>query len=192
MGGWFVYTFNMQPDGNTPTNKLGGFPRARHRRHRSTLRRTCLRSPQQRPLSKSQTRVLDRIRCMQAFRWGMPDPRRPGVGVPSFTLKPCLSLSSTTEDFLLITLWRRNALGLYHITEARSTRCSKKSLSSRFPIGPPPDGVQLGCSAATNAKIKSGDARTQDPVWRDGYLYATHTIGLNIDTGHFRRFVTIK
>ncbi|HYQ87599.1 MAG TPA: choice-of-anchor D domain-containing protein [Bacteroidota bacterium] len=188
MGGWFVYTFNMQPDGNTPTNNWADFPGLGIDDNSVYITANMYSFPTATAsFQKVKTRVLDKNSMYAGLPVGYAEILGvPGSGVPSFTLKPCLSLSSTTEEFLLITPYGGgNALGLYHITggpfDPVLDKIAQLTVSN---FGPPPDGVQLGCSAATNAKIKSGDARTQDPVWRDGYLYATHTIGLNIDTGH--------
>src|SRR5207302_1589371 len=187
MGGWFVYSFNMQLDGNTPTINWADFPGLGIDDNSIYITANMFTFPTATAsFQEVKTRVLDKNSMYQGLSVGYSEIIGvPGTGVSAFTLKPCLSLSSTTEEFLLINPFSGgNGCGLYHITGGPFDPVLEKIAQitvSNF--GSPPDGVQLGCSNATNGKIKSGDARTQDPVWRDGFLYATHTIGVTIDTG---------
>ncbi|OLD66827.1 MAG: hypothetical protein AUI33_10575, partial [Ignavibacteria bacterium 13_1_40CM_2_61_4] len=188
MGAWFVYSFNMQPDGDSLTNNWADFPGLGIDDNSIYTTANMYTFPTATAsFQRVKTRIMDKNSMYQGFPTGYSEILGvPGTGVPAFTLKPCLSLSSTIEEFLLINPFSGgNGLGLYKITGgAFDPVLEKVAQISVSNFGSPPDGVQLGCSNPTNGKIKSGDARTQDPVWRDGYLYAAHTIGMTIDTGH--------
>ncbi len=185
-GAWYIYQFNMQLDGLTPTNNWADFPGLGIDDNCIYITANMFTFPTSTAsFQYVKTRVLPRELMYSGSPVGYVEFLGvPGSGVPNFTLKPCLSLSHTTEEFLIINPFGGGGtLGLYHITGGPFDPVLDQVAA--LPVSAfsaPPDAPQKDCTSPTNSKIKVGDARTQDPVWRDGYLYATHTIGININS----------
>ena len=184
-GGWYIYQFNMQLDGGNGTTNWSDFPGL-------GIDDSCMYMTANMftfPVTGAtfqyvKTRVTDRAAMYAGQPVGWVDILGvPGGVVTPFTLKPCLSMSHTSEEFLIINPFAGGStLALYHITGGPSNPVlDNVAFLPVSGFSAPPDAPQKDCSG-TNSKIKVGDARTHDPVWRDGYLYATHTIGVNINS----------
>ena len=187
LGSWYIYQFNMAVDGDSATGNWADFPGLGMDDNSLYMTANMFSFPTS---TATFQYVKTRIVPKGLMYIGNPVPYIdilgvPGTGISAFTMKPCVSLSHTDEGRLLITPFAGgNAVGLYHITGGPFDPVLDKV--AQIPVSgysAPPDAPQKDCTLPSNSKIKLGDARTQDPVWRDGYLYATHTIGVTINGG---------
>jgi hypothetical protein len=184
-GGWYIYQFNMQVDGDVATTNWCDFPGL-------GMDNNCIYLTGNEYTFPTSTATFQHIKTRVVPKGlmyaGSPVPfidiiGAPGTGIFPFTMKPCLSLSPTDTEYLLITpAGGGSAIGLYSITggpfDPVLDSVARVNVSG---YSVPPDAPQKDCTLPSNSKIKVGDARTQDPVWRNGYLYATHTIGVTIN-----------
>ena len=109
--------------------------------------------------------------------WDMRDAN----GVKSTTIKPAHHFDSPTACYLVntrysganyITLWRiDNPINNPVLTRQASITVSSYSV--------PPDAEQKG----SDQRIDTGDSRTQDTVYRDGFIYTAFTTAYNWGSG---------
>lgn len=183
MGGWYVYYFDMKLDGATPTNNWADYPGLGFCDDLVVMTGNMYTLPTSTATFQyAKTRIVSKFDVyngLPAFYSDILDV--PGTG-SHFTLKPAISLSPTAVQYLLITpSGGGSAVQLYKITGGVGTPLLEKighlSVSSH---GIPPNGEQRDCPSTP---IEGNDARTQDPVWRDGYLYAVNHVGVVLGSG---------
>ncbi|MBI4546781.1 MAG: hypothetical protein HY707_02290, partial [Ignavibacteriae bacterium] len=179
MGGWYQYFFDMKIDGgDSLTSNWADFPGLGIDDNALYMTGNMYTFPAN-SFQYVKTRVVDK----KAMYDGIPVAYvdfigAPGTGIFEFTLKPVLSLSPTTTEYLIINANTGPALALYKITGAPATPVmTKVTQYSVTSYGIPPDAPQKFCPDPIN----TNDARTHDPVWRDGFLHAVNCVGMNID-----------
>jgi hypothetical protein len=183
MGGWFVYQFDMTLDGSTQTSHWADFPGLGY--DNNCIYMTGNMYSMTAPVGGSDTffYVKTRVVDKNAMYLGIPVGYSDIIGIPGagthFTMKPAQSLSPTDVEYLAIhPNGGGSILQIYQITGGPDipvlTNIGNLPVSS---YAVPPGGKQQDCSQTT---IDAGDARTQDPVWRDGYLYLANQGGITL------------
>ncbi len=176
MAGWYIYSFNMQYNGDSLTATWADFPGLGYDNNCIYMTGNMYSST---GFLYIKTRVVDK----NAMYAGYPTDYADIIDVPGggarFTLKPAQSLSPTNTGYLMI---NPNGGGsrvqVYSITGGPATPVMENIGNPTVSAyGIPPGGVQKDCAETT---VDAGDARTQDPVWRDGYLYLANQVGVNI------------
>jgi len=179
LGGWYIYAFDMSLDGNTPTNNWSDYPGLGFDDNSIYMTANMFSIGASPSFQYVKTRVLSKFVIYNGLPAGYIDILDvPGSG-SHFTLKPAISLTSTSTEYLALTPSGGGAaVQLYKITGGPSSPVLEKIAHLTASVwGVPPDGVQQDCPATP---IDGGDARIGDPVWRNGYLYATHCVGVTI------------
>lgn len=183
MGGWYVYYFDMKLDGGTPTNNWADYPGLGFTDDLIVMTGNMYTLPTSTATFQYvKTRVVSKANLYSGSLVSYSDIIDvPGTG-SHFTLKPAMSLSPTNTQYLLINpSGGGSALQLYRITgDVGSPVLEKIGHLSVSSHGVPPDAQQKDCP---ETPLEGNDARTQDPVWRDGYLYAVHHVGVTMGGG---------
>ncbi len=169
-GAWWKYTFDWRLDGTTATSNWGDYPGLGYsdnaifiNTNQYTISGNSYRYSKVRVLSKAQlysgaaATYTDFVSLLNAD------------GTSAFTVKPARCLSSSASEYLLntrsssgssVTLWRiDNAPPAPTLTRVATVSVGSYSV--------PPNAKQPG----TGILIATGDCRTQDVVWRDGFVY---------------------
>ena len=182
-GGWYIYSFDMALDGGAPTNNWADFPGLGMDDNALYMTGNMYNFPTDSgTFHYVKTRVVDK----NAMYRGEPVFYVDIIGVPGtgsgFTLKPALSLSSTSTEYLALTpSGGGNTFQLYKITGAPFDPVLEKVAQLPMALhGVPPNGIQKDCPSFP---IETNDCRALDPVWRDGFLHAVISGGLTIDGG---------
>lgn len=181
-GPWWNYTFDWRLDGTTMTGNWGDYPGLGYNddaifinANQYTISGNSYRYSKVRVLSKAQL-----YSGAPATYTDFID-LRDADGTSAFTVKPARCLSSSASEYLLntragggssVTLWRIDNAP----TAPTLTRVATVSIGS---YSVPPDARQPG----TGTLIATNDCRTQDVVWRNGFLYTA----FNVRAGTSRR-----
>jgi hypothetical protein len=169
-GAWWNYSFDWRLNGSTMTNNWGDYPGLGYNdaaifinANQYTINNNSFQYAKVRVLSKAQlfsgsaASYTDFINLTNAN------------GSAAFTVKPSRSISSASSEYLLNTLpGGGNFVTLWRIDNAPTspslTRIGAVSIGS---YGVPPNAKQSG----TGVLIATGDCRTQDLIWSNGYIY---------------------
>ena len=107
----------------------------------------------------------------------------PVTGFPSFTLQPALTFGAPGAFFLLSRSRTAGSCDLivWGIANALSspTLTTLTATANRSNCTTPPNAVQLG----GGTPLDSGDTRLNNAVYRNGSLWAAHSINMNFGTG---------
>ena len=181
MGGWYVYNFDMNDSLGWPTTNWSDFPGLGYDNTSIYMTGNIYNGSsflyvKVRVADKSLMYLGAPVTYTDFF--GMPDD---GLGF-RFTCKPAQSLSPTNTEYLLI--HPNGGGGVVH--EYRITGAPYAPVlesvgdPSVNPYGVPPATIQEDCPQTT---VDPGDARTQDPIFRNGYLYLANQCGVSIGGG---------
>lgn len=185
MGGWYVYSFDMTLDGSTPTTHWADFPGLGYDNNSIYMTGNMynLKTNPNAPDSffYVKTRVLDK----NAMYLGLPTGYTDIIDIPGpgrhFTMKPAQCLSPSDTGYLAVhPNGGGSQLQLYRIVGGPGApvleNIGNPNVSA---FGVPPGGTQQSCPQTT---VDAGDARTQDPVWRNGILYLANQEGITLNS----------
>jgi hypothetical protein len=169
-GAWWNYTFDWRRDGNTLTNNWGDYPGLGYNDAAIFINANQY-SINNNSFQYAKVRVLSKAQLFSGSPAGYTDfiGLTNVNGSSAFTVKPARSISATSSEYLLNTLpGGGNYVTLWRIDNAPSsptlTRIGTVPIGS---YGVPPNAKQSG----TGVLIATGDCRTQDVIWQNGYLY---------------------
>lgn len=169
-GAWWNYSFDWRLDGSTLTGNWGDYPGLGYddnaiyiNANQYTISGNSYQYSKVRVLSKAQlysgaaATYTDFLNLLNADN------------TSAFTVKPARCLSASASEYLLntragggssVTLWRIDNAP----TSPILTRVATVGVGN---YAVPPDAKQAG----TGVLIATGDCRTQDVVWRNGFVY---------------------
>ncbi len=176
--GWYVYQFDISMDGPTPTKNWADFPGLGY--DNNCIYMTGNMYDTASHFQYVKTRIVDKNLMYTGQPLGWTDiVDLPGPG-NHFTVKPAQSLSPTDTEYLVVhPNGGGGVLQMYSITGGPLNPVMENI--GNLPVsnyGVPPGGTQLDCPQTT---VDAGDARTQDPVWRDGYLHLANQGGVTLN-----------
>ncbi len=169
-GAWWNYSFDWRLDGSTLSGNWGDYPGLGYNdnaifinANQYTISSNSFRYSKVRVLSKAQ--LFSGSAATYTDFIGLTNSN----GTAAFTVKPARCLSSSSSEYLMNTLpGGGNFVTLWRIDNAPSspvlTRLAAVSIGA---YSVPPDAKQKGIGIL----ISTGDCRTQDIVWRSGFLY---------------------
>ncbi|HET6268128.1 MAG TPA: hypothetical protein VFG11_10460 [Acidobacteriota bacterium] len=101
-------------------------------------------------------------------------------GVKAISIQPAMTVGAATSEFLLSSNPTKGApLTLWNITNPTTNPVLSKKAVPVTTYSVPPDAPQKGGPL----KINTGDASLGNVVFRDGIVYAAHTISKSFSTG---------
>jgi hypothetical protein len=179
-GAWWNYTFDWRLDGSTMTNNWGDYPGLGFNdnaifinANQYSMNRNSFQYAKVRVLSKAQLFTGSPATYTDFTRMANAN------GSAAFTVKPVRSISSASSEYLLNTApGGGNFVTLWRIDNAPSspvlTRVAAVSVGN---YAVPPNASQQG----TKNLINTGDCRTQDLIFWNGYIYTgfTERVGTN-------------
>jgi hypothetical protein len=190
-GPWYNYRLNMRLDGSTQTNNWADFPGLGL--DDSTIYLTAnMYTFSGGNFQYAKLRALRKSTVCA----GAPVPWTDFInmtdvgGSKSFTLKPAHSLSSTLIGYLLNTKsGGGSVVNFWKVTGGPGsptlTNLGALSIAS---YSVPPNAPQQG----TSNTIETNDCRTQEVVFRDGYVYTAWNIGTNFGSGNVAAIRYVK
>jgi hypothetical protein len=192
-GAWWNYVFDWRLDGSTMSGNWGDYPGLGFddnaifiNANQYTISSNSFRY--------AKVRVLDKSQLFSGSSAGYTDfiSLTNSNGTAAFTVKPARCISSSVSEYLLNTLpGGGNYVTLWRIDNAPAspvlTRVGAVSIGS---YSVPPNAKQSG----TGILISTGDCRTQDVVWQNGYLFTgfSERIGSNRNAVSAIRYLKIN
>jgi len=184
MGNWLLYKLDATKNGATPTSTFADFPGLGFDGSAVyvTSNQYSFANPPEFQYAK--LRILDKSELYAGAPVGWTDfwNFMDADGYPSFTLKPAQTLSSSNVEYLINTIPDgADFMSLWSVTNPLAPSPTV-TLEASLDVGVyavPPDAAQPGGSNLIN----TGDCRTQDVAWRNGYLYTAFTEGYNWGSG---------
>jgi hypothetical protein len=174
-GPWWNYTFDWRLDGTTMTGNWGDYPGLGYNDNAIFIN-TNQYTISGNSYRYSKVRVLSKAQLYSGAPATYTDfiDLRNADGTSAFTVKPARCLSSSASEYLLntrsgggssVTLWRiDNAPSAPTLTRVATVNIGSYSV--------PPDARQPG----TGILIATNDCRTQDVVWRNGFVYTAFNV----------------
>ncbi|HEV8537826.1 MAG TPA: hypothetical protein VGR15_02785, partial [Bacteroidota bacterium] len=169
-GAWWNYAFDWRLDGTTLTGNWGDYPGLGYDDNAIYINANQY-TISGNSYQYSKVRVLSKAQLYSGAAASYTDfvNLRNADGTSAFTVKPARCLSASASEYLLntragggssVTLWRiDNAPASPTLTRVATVSIGNYTV--------PPDAKQPG----TGQLVATGDCRTQDVVWRNGFVY---------------------
>jgi Secretion system C-terminal sorting domain len=192
-GAWWNYTFDWRLDGSTMSGNWGDYPGLGFNDNAIFINANQY-TISSNSFRYSKVRVLSKTQLFSGSAAGYTDfiNLSNANGTSAFTVKPARCISSSSSEYLLNTLpGGGNFVTLWRIDNAPSspslTRVGAVLIGS---YSVPPDAKQKGIGIL----ISTGDCRTQDVVWQNGYILTgfSERIGSNRNAISAVRYLKIN